>query len=169
MCTWNHYKCTLYLKFLGLRMYKIQRRSANQQAEKWTFRTKRAPALSSYIRVSRHSPLQIITQITWNQLTWHTAECWISKHQSFAPPPLKKKLPYTFQLVVTTMKYQKEKFKIILNNTFSQVCITCFYHVIICLFLFLYRCVDLWLKLCKTIRKVQNKFSKHYCFNIFLL
>jgi hypothetical protein len=69
MGTWNHYECTLYLKFLGLRMYKIQGRSANQQAQKWTFRTKRAPAFSSYIRVSRHNPLKITTQIIWNQLT----------------------------------------------------------------------------------------------------
>jgi len=63
MGTWNHYECTLYLKFLGLRMHKIQRRLANQQAQKWTFRTKRAPALSSYIRVSRHSALKITIQI----------------------------------------------------------------------------------------------------------
>lgn len=68
MGTWNHYECTLYFNFLCLRMYKIQRRSANQQARKWTFRTKRAPALSSYIGVSRHNPLKITTQITWNQL-----------------------------------------------------------------------------------------------------
>jgi hypothetical protein len=49
---------------LGLRLYEMHRRSANQQAQKWTFRTKRAPAFSSYIRVSRHNPLKIITQIT---------------------------------------------------------------------------------------------------------
>jgi len=71
-------------------MYKIQRSSANQQAQKWTFRTKIAPALSSYIRVSRHNPLKVTTQITWNQSTWHTAECWISEHQSSQPPPVKK-------------------------------------------------------------------------------
>lgn len=90
MGTWNHYECTLYLKLLGLRMYKIQRRSANQHAQKWTFRIKRAPAFSSYSRVSRHNPLKITTQITWNQLTWHTTECWISEHQSSEPPPTNK-------------------------------------------------------------------------------
>jgi hypothetical protein len=51
-----------------------------------------------------------------------------------------------------TITYFKEKFKNILKNKIFQVYITCFIHVINSLILFLYKCVDLLLKLRKTSR-----------------
>lgn len=57
MGTWNHYEFTLYSNFLSLRMYKIQRRSANQQAHR-----------NGHLEQKElHNPLKITTQITWNQ------------------------------------------------------------------------------------------------------